>query len=124
MRNSKGFSLVEAMTAVAILIISMLAVLNTLVVAIDFNLANVLRDEAMGIGEAQMNTLRNTSFGSLASGSTAMTRSVRKLTVTYTIQWTVNNLSSNSKAIQVLVGWTFKGVSHQMSLSSVVSIDV
>ncbi len=123
MRNKKGFSLIEALTAISILIISMLAVLNTLVVAIDFNLANVLRDEATGIGEAQMNSLRNTSFGSLASGSTAVTRAVRKLNVTYTVQWTVNNLSTSSKAIQVLVGWTFKGVNHQQSISSVVSID-
>lgn len=124
MRNSKGFSLIEVLTAIAILIISMLGVLNTMVVAIDHNLSNILRDEAVSIAQQQMNELRNQAFESLSSGSTSVTRNFRKLTKTYTVQWTASSLSTNSIAIEVVVSWTFSGLNHQHSITSVISSDV
>jgi type IV pilus assembly protein PilV len=124
MRNSKGFSLIEVLTAIAILIISMLGVLNTMVVAIDHNLSNILRDEAVSIAQQQMSELRNQAFDSLSNGSTSVTRNFRKLTKTFTVQWTASSLSTNSIAMQVVVSWTFKGLGHQHSITSVISTDI
>lgn len=119
--NSKGFTLVEALTAIAILIVSMLAVLNTLTVALDHNLNSAMRDEATMIAEERLNSLRNSSFASLATSSDTVQRNFRNLTKTFTVAVTVQNLSATSRGVQVVVTWTHKGVSHQHSVSSIIT---
>ncbi|HOE16329.1 MAG TPA: prepilin-type N-terminal cleavage/methylation domain-containing protein [Syntrophorhabdaceae bacterium] len=124
LRNRKGFTLIEVLVAIAILTISMLAILEAVVITMEHNLNNVSRDESVRIAEAKMNELRNTTFASLVSGAGTVTRNFRNLTRTFTVQWTVNNLSANSIAIVVMVTWTHKGVQHTHSVTSMVSTDV
>ncbi|MCX5798954.1 MAG: prepilin-type N-terminal cleavage/methylation domain-containing protein [Proteobacteria bacterium] len=122
-QGNKGFTIIEVLIAIAILIISMLAVLNTLVIVTEHNLNNISRDEAIRIAEQKMNELRNTNFSSLADGSSSVTRNIRNLAKTYNIEWTINNFSSNSKVLQVSVKWTYKGIEHQHSITSMVNQD-
>jgi len=124
LQNKKGFSLIEVLVAVCILSISMLAILEAVVITIEHNLNNVSRDESVRIAEAKMNELRNTTFSTLASGSSSVTRNFRRFTRTFNIQWTINNLSANSIAIVVMVTWTYKGIQHTHSVTSMVSTDV
>ncbi len=123
-RNSKGFTIIEVLVAVCILTISMLAILEAVVIAMEHNLNNISRDESVRIAEAKMNDLRNTAFSSLANGSTSVTRNFRNLTRTFNIQWTVSNLSANSIAVQVVVNWSHRGIQHSHSITSVMSTDV
>lgn len=124
LRNKKGFTLIEVLVAICILSISMLAILEAVVITMEHNLNNVSRDESVRIAEAKMNDLRNTTFSSLVSGSSSVTRNFRNLTRTFNIQWTISNLSANSIAIVVMVTWTHKGVQHTHSITSMVSTDV
>jgi len=123
-RNSKGFTIIEVLVAVCILTISMLAILEAVVIAMEHNLNNISRDESVRIAEAKMNDLRNTAFSSLANGSTSVTRNFRNLTRTFNVQWTVSNLSANSIAVQVVVNWSHRGVQRSHSITSVISTDV
>jgi len=123
-RNSKGFTIIEVLVAVCILTISMLAILEAVVIAMEHNLNNISRDESVRIAEAKMNDLRNTAFSSLANGSTSVTRNFRNLTRTFNVQWTVSNLSANSIAVQVVVNWSHRGVQRSHSITSVMSTDV
>jgi len=123
-RNSKGFTIIEVLVAVCILTISMLAILEAVVIAMEHNLNNISRDESVRIAEAKMNDLRNTAFSSLANGSTSVTRNFRNLTRTFNVQWTVSNLSGNSIAVQVVVNWSHRGVQRSHSITSVMSTDV
>ncbi|OPY81025.1 MAG: hypothetical protein A4E64_00081 [Syntrophorhabdus sp. PtaU1.Bin058] len=124
LQNKRGFTLIEVLVAICILSISMLAILEAVVITMEHNLNNVSRDESVRIAEAKMNELRNTTFSSLASGSSNVTRNFRNFTRTFNVQWTINNLSANSVAIVVMVTWTHRGVQHIHSVTSMVSTDV
>ena len=60
--NKRGFSLVEVMIALVILLLVSLALLQTALVSIDANMNNVLRDEAVSIAEQRMDEARSLPF--------------------------------------------------------------
>lgn len=86
---------------------------------------NIMMDEAVRIGEQRMNELRNTPLTSLASSDTSTKLSVarrfRNVTIDYTVNWIVENLSANSRAIQVVVEWRWKFIDHRHTATSIVS---
>jgi len=125
-RNNKGFTLIETLIAISILTIAMLAILNTTIVSFQYGIRNSIRNEAIKMAEKKMNELRNTAFSSLAnnpSPAPTETRIFRNLTITFTQQWTVSNLSNNSAAIDVSVSWTYLGRSYTHSTASIISRD-
>lgn len=121
-KRNKGFTLVEVMVAIAILMISMLAVLHALGLSVEHNMKNLLMDEAVRISEQTMNELRNQSVLALVNGNTSTSRRFRNITVTFNTNWIIQNLSANSRAIQVVVRWTFRGIPHIHSATSIVSV--
>lgn len=60
-QNKKGFTLVEVMIALTILLFVFLALMQTALVSIDSNMTNMLRDEAVLIAEERMSEARNIS---------------------------------------------------------------
>ncbi|MCX5809631.1 MAG: type II secretion system protein [Proteobacteria bacterium] len=125
-RNKKGFTLIETLIAITILTIAMLAVLDTIVISFQHGIRNSIRNEAIKMAEKKMNELRNTAFSSLAnnpSPAPTETRIFRNLTITFTQQWTVSNLSTNSAAIDVSVSWTYMGRPYTHSTTSIISQD-
>ena len=65
----EGFTLVEVMIALVIVLLVFLALMQTALVGIDSNMRNVLRDEAVKIAEMRMNEARSIPFVSLVSDS-------------------------------------------------------
>jgi len=124
-RKSKGFSLVEVLVAIFILFISMMAVLHALGLSVEHNMKNLIMDEAVRISEQKMNELRNTPTTSLTSSVPSaqlpIKRVFRNITIDYNVNWVVENLSGNSRAIQVLVQWSWKNMAHQHVTTSIVS---
>jgi len=123
-RKSRGFTLIEVLVAICILVIGMLAVLSALVTTMEQNLNNLSMDEAVRIAEQQMNQLRNTSFTGLTNGNLPITRNFRNFTRTFNVVWTVTNLSASSRTIQVVVSWTHKGILHQHNVTSIMSSEL
>jgi prepilin-type N-terminal cleavage/methylation domain-containing protein len=124
-KKDKGFTLIEVLVAIVILFISMMAVLHALGLSVEHNMKNIIMDEAIRISEQRMNELRNEPITSLAS-STPLTqiiivRGIRNTSITYTVDWIVENLSADSRAIQVLVQWRWKNIDHQHTATSIVS---
>lgn len=62
MLNEKGFSLVEVMIALVVLLFVSLALMQTALVSIEANMKNVLRDEAVGIAEGRMSETKQLIF--------------------------------------------------------------
>jgi prepilin-type N-terminal cleavage/methylation domain-containing protein len=125
--NKKGFTLIELMVAVAILFISMTAILDFIVQYHRINLENTMRNEAIRIAEARIENLRNTDFSLLVSGAEPLPgiqRTIRNLTINYQVVWTVSSLSVNSAAIQVNVTWSFKAINHRHDASTIISTEV
>ena len=125
--NKKGFTLIELMVAMAILFISMTAILDFIVQYHRINLENTMRNEAIRVAEARIENLRNTNFSTLATGSEpapGVQRIIRNLTVDYQVAWTISPLSTNSTAVQVNVTWSFKGFNHRHDASTIISTEI
>ncbi len=120
------------MIAMFILMVGMLALLNTAAVMTENNLINIIRDEAVRIGEQQMEDLRNTSLSPTAWTCTPTTKIFRGITTDFNVCTRITNLSSdgNTKQVDVAVGWNYKGTGtispttrkYQHSLSTVVRV--
>lgn len=72
--NKKGFTLIELMVAMAILFISMTAILDFIVQYHRINLENTMRNEAIRIAEARIENIRNTNFSAITTGAEPGTR--------------------------------------------------
>jgi len=114
------------MIALVVLLIVSLALMQTALVSINANMTNVLRDEAVNIAEMSMNESRNTSFDSLAAGTTSGTvsRTLRNITnFSYAVTRTVTNLpptNPNNKRLDIAVAWTWKGENYTHSITTIV----
>ncbi|MCX5804652.1 MAG: prepilin-type N-terminal cleavage/methylation domain-containing protein [Proteobacteria bacterium] len=120
-QNNNGFTLIEVLVASIILTISMMGILETVVFSIQQNLNNFSRNESVKIAEQRMNELRNSSFTSLSSGSSTVTRNYKNFAKNFSVTWTVTSLTTNSVAIQVVVGWIINGKAYSHSITSIVS---
>ncbi len=118
--NKQGFTLVEILIAMVIILIAMLGMYKVTVLSIDGNVRNVIRNEGVKITEEVMNRLRAIPFDELTEGTwtdmtnlgytaSTVTRTFRNMTVSYAISITVNAPSSEFKVIEVVVGWDYKG---------------
>ena len=120
--NNRGFSLVEVMVAMMILLMVSLALMQTALLSINANMRNALRDEAVAIAEGAMDGARNTPYGSLAGvANTPVLRDVRKQAgFDFTISNTVSTLGGGAKRVDVRVEWAWKGETFDHTISTVV----
>ena len=116
-KHNKGFTLVEVMIAIVILTIGLLALASVTVMVIKGNSLNKMMTTATTLANQQLETLKNTSYNSVASSS-------EWSTVTgfsgYERRWQVTT-SGNQKAIVMEVRWLWLGSYHQVTLNTIIS---
>lgn len=109
-QNKDGFTLIEVMVAIIILMFGMLVLLNTAAVVMEKNLENVLRDEAEKIAESTMNQIRNIPFANLSGSSATENRNVRGVVTAYNVMTQIDTSPGpDTSIVQVIVSWTYKG---------------
>ena len=126
--NKKGFTLIELMVAVVILMISMTAILHSIIQYQRINLENTMRNESMRIVEAQLEQLRSQQFAQLVPGGpytpgSQPVRTIRNVSVAYTVNWTIESISLVSVAVRVNATWSYRGVNHRHNASTIISTD-
>jgi len=128
--NKKGVTLIEMMISLVILLIVSLALMQTSLLGMKTNVQNAVRDEAVNITEMRMNQLRSLSFpvpdgptndltATTNALDTAVTRTFRGFTATYTPRRTVTDLNEESKQITVSVSWLFGGKSYTHTVTTI-----
>lgn len=143
-----GFTLVEVMIALVVLLLVFLALMQTALVSIDANMKNNLRDEAANIAAMRMEQARNLKFtlstDNLASDATAFTagelpncsatlaalingvvvqRNIRNITANFCTNRTVTVIeSNNTKRVIIRVGWKWRDEDYNHNISTIVRI--
>jgi prepilin-type N-terminal cleavage/methylation domain-containing protein len=69
--NNKGVTLAEVMIALVVLLLVFLALMQTALVSISYNMNNVLRDEAVSVADLRMNDARSQTLANLQSDAAA-----------------------------------------------------
>ncbi|MEM0174376.1 MAG: type II secretion system protein, partial [Sulfolobaceae archaeon] len=110
------FTLIETIISLLILCIVMLGMLYTVNLAINTNMQNNLRDEAIKIAQGEVNTIlnnANNSTGALQSYTKTVNVSINNFQETYNVsvnaQQESNNGMNNVIIYTVTVTWNYKG---------------
>jgi prepilin-type N-terminal cleavage/methylation domain-containing protein len=70
-KGGNGFSLVEVMIALVVLLLVFMGLMQTALLSIDSNMRNILRDEALRIAAQRMEETRSLPFDSIVSDAAA-----------------------------------------------------
>jgi type IV pilus assembly protein PilV len=124
LNKQSGFTLLELLVALVILMVGMMALLSAAGNAISMNMDNILRDEAVQIADAKMRVVKSNTaatyslpFQNLSITST-QTSKLRSKTTPYTITLSSSSTGGNSNLLQVLVAWKYKNIAKQHEFST------
>ena len=117
LRNIGGFSLVEALVAIAILSVVMLGTASMLFTGLAGSAGSNNRYVAAATSQSRIETLMNTPFAGLASQLTPITTTVNG--VGYRTKWRVTNATANLAFINMSTTWTDKNGNHGLNVSAV-----
>lgn len=122
MYKSNGFTLIEFLVAIVILMVGLLGLLQTINLSLQHNLTTQLRNEAVSVADDFMSREISKTFDliSTSTGVFPMNRKVSTSSVIYTVQRSGASVS-NSKQINVVVAWNYKGKQYQHETTAVVS---
>ena len=114
--NNKGFTLVEIMIAIFILVIALLGLISVTVMVIKGNSFSKTMTTATTLAKDKMEQLKNTGYDS-SPGGPETAESI------YTRTWTVtpNDPAPNMKKIVVTVTWDWQGTTRNVTLMTIVA---
>jgi type IV pilus assembly protein PilV len=129
--NVSGFTLIEFLVAIVILMVGLMGLLQAVNYTISHTMTTQLRDEAVRVADEKMAMEKSSVFDAIATGSSAKTEGIVRVNVmnafkNYSVVREADFLSgsANTKAIQVEVVWRYKGVRYSHVISSLVSKSV
>ena len=118
-RNKKGFTLIEVLIAMFLLVVALLGMASVTVMVIKGNSFSKTMTTATTLAKDKMEQLKNTSYGSLSSGGPETIQSI------YRREWTVPDPDysppPNMKTIKVTVIWNWQNVDHYVTLRTIVA---
>ncbi|MFZ3136876.1 MAG: prepilin-type N-terminal cleavage/methylation domain-containing protein [Thermodesulfovibrionales bacterium] len=145
LRSNTGLTLVEVIVALVIALLVFLALMQTALVGIDVNMRNVLRDEAVGIAEMRLETMRNIPYTSVVSDTGSLSgydcptvfssvgipveRNIKNITgfdfctsmvcTEFGGDGNCATSDADNKQVAVQVGWKWKGENYTHSVTTV-----
>jgi len=124
--NNAGFTLIEFLVAIVILMVGLLGMLQAINVAMDKNLDNIYRTEAVLLADDRMMLERTSTFTSLSTTvanppATVVARPIRGVMKNYSVQQIVSQPTTLSKQIVFNISWRKKNTRYTHSISSIVS---
>lgn len=119
--NKHGFTLVEFLVAIVILMVGMLGMLQAINVAMDKNLENVFRSEAIMMADERMMVVRVSP--SVLAFSTMTTANIRGIFKNYSVIQTINQPTVKTREINIRVGWRKKNFTYSHSVSSLITTE-
>ncbi len=111
-RNKSGFTLVEFLVSLVILMVGLLGLLQTINFALQYNMSTQLRNEAASVGDARMSRELAKPFDLISTGisSKPVSRQILNGYKNYSVTRSGLNMT-NSKQVTVEVRWRYKNQS-------------
>jgi len=121
-KNEGGFTLIEFLVAIVILMVGMLALLQSVNLAIEHNLKSQIRNEATVLGDEQMHLELSKPFDLIQTSTSSATvqRNILKGFRNFSVVRTGASFS-NSKQVNFTISWRDKNIRQVHETSSVVS---
>ena len=116
---ARGFTLVEVLVAMLVLLLGMLGSLVGVIAAGDYNLGNALRNEAVKIAQEQLENTRVGRYDLIAPASFQIQRQLRKNPQTFQVTTTVTT-NDTLRQVNVNVQWTYKNRTHSYSAETII----
>ena len=128
--NKKGFTLIELMIAMSIILIMFLSLLATSLLSSTTNMQNIIRDEAIQIAEMKLIELGNIAFDNLPGEAGVDTfaqnpdlqRTIRNFNVDFISTIAVTNhplVNPLARQINVTINWMYKGNAYTHAVSTI-----
>ena len=127
--NEKGFTLVEVLVATLIMTVGLFGLLQVINVAIDHNMNNQFRHEAVKLADSQMELLRSRSFYDISTNSANPLTSVVSSRVNYVFKiYSVirqgSAITPNTSQVDITVTWGYKKIRYNHRVSSLITLNV
>jgi prepilin-type N-terminal cleavage/methylation domain-containing protein len=113
--DKRGFTLVEVLVTLMILAFGMMATFIGIMAALDHNLMNEMRNDAMKLAQEQEEAARNMPYANIPTIPTTqtITRQVRKTLVSYQVAFStpaiaLSGIGLGMTLVQFDVSWTYK----------------
>lgn len=129
-RKGDGFSLIEVMIALCVLLLVFMGLMQTALLSIDSNMRNIIRDEALRVAAQRLEETRGLSFDNVVSDGAGVQvalaacgnapindanypilveRNFRSIQdFPYGTRRTVTDLDADTKQIQITVRWEYR----------------
>jgi prepilin-type N-terminal cleavage/methylation domain-containing protein len=123
-KSNKAFTLIELMVALAIISISIAALMETSVVVMRNNLRNEIRNKAIAILSNHVDNLSNQSYDAINPGvfSISDNKTIRNFTESFAISDNITKDSStNGKYITSKISWIYSGKTYDYTINTVVN---
>jgi type IV pilus assembly protein PilV len=120
--NNKGFTLIEFLVGIVILMVGMLGLLQAVNLAINSNMQNQIRNEAISVADRSMTYELAKSFDAVSTSSKKNNdyRKVVNSFQNFSVSRTGTSFQ-NSKAINFQVSWRYRGTRYTHDIGGVVS---
>lgn len=124
-----GFTLIEVMIALFILVVALLGLISTTVIVVKANSFSKTMTTATTLAKDRLEQLKNASYTALAGGTDYATANSTVQTSPsassmFTRTWTVTadgTPATGMKTIQVTVQWNWQNASHNVDLRTIVA---
>ena len=136
-KDNSGFTLIEVIMAMFILMIGMLGLLQSINLAMEVNIRNQVREESVYVGNRVLNEMRGRGFDNISVAATPtdtytystyqLPSKIRGASRSYNVTRSSRVLSTvgslpATKELAVVVTWSYKGVEYQNRVVAPISI--
>jgi prepilin-type N-terminal cleavage/methylation domain-containing protein len=115
---NSGFTLLEVMVSMVILLVALLGTFQAINLALDKNVENQLRQKGMAVAEQQLNDIKARPFSNITGASITSTVGVSMgpIVKNFSVERRVTDLSasnSNTKQVSIRVSWLYRGHTYE-----------